>query len=88
MPFTTTEIPGLLLFEPPVFEDNRGSFFESYNEKVFKEQGIDVRWVQDNQSSSFYGVIRGLQTCLHPVEPRLQLGIRVTFRRLYDMIDL
>ena len=60
MPFQTTIFPGLLLFEPAVFEDDRGCFFESYNENVFKEQGIDVRWVQDNQSSSAYGVIRGL----------------------------
>ncbi|HRG93444.1 MAG TPA: dTDP-4-dehydrorhamnose 3,5-epimerase family protein, partial [Chitinophagaceae bacterium] len=39
MPFTATEIPGLLLFEPTVFEDSRGCFFESYNEKTFRDQG-------------------------------------------------
>jgi dTDP-4-dehydrorhamnose 3,5-epimerase len=66
MPITTTEIEGLLLFEPDVFKDNRGCFFESYNENVFKQQGIDVRWVQDNQSSSAYGVIRGLHYQLPP----------------------
>lgn len=60
MPFQTTIFPGLLIFEPAVFEDERGCFFESYNENIFKEQGIDTRWVQDNQSSSIYGVIRGL----------------------------
>lgn len=66
MPFTTTEIEGLLLFEPAVFEDSRGCFFESYNENLFKQQGIDVRWLQDNQSSSVYGVIRGLHYQVPP----------------------
>ena len=66
MPFHKTEIPGLQLFEPNVFEDSRGYFFESYNEKVFREAGIDFRWVQDNQSSSSYGVIRGLHYQLPP----------------------
>jgi len=60
MPFTKTDFPGLLIFEPNVFEDSRGYFFESYNEKLFQQEGIDIRWVQDNQSSSDYGVIRGL----------------------------
>jgi dTDP-4-dehydrorhamnose 3,5-epimerase len=60
MPFQETIFPGLLIFEPKVFEDSRGCFFESYNENVFKEQGIHFQWVQDNQSSSAYGVIRGL----------------------------
>jgi dTDP-4-dehydrorhamnose 3,5-epimerase len=66
MPFETTDIPGVLVFEPRVFEDSRGYFFESYNENVFKEQGIDFRFVQDNQSSSMYGVIRGLHYQLLP----------------------
>jgi len=66
MPFTTTELEGLLLFEPAVFEDDRGCFFESYNEKLFTEQGIGQHWVQDNQSSSRYGVIRGLHYQLPP----------------------
>jgi dTDP-4-dehydrorhamnose 3,5-epimerase len=60
MAFQRTDIPGLLLFEPDVFEDNRGYFFESYNENLFKKEGVDIHWVQDNQSSSVYGVIRGL----------------------------
>ena len=66
MPFLTTDIPGLLVFEPDVFEDSRGYFFESYNENKFREAGIDLRWVQDNQSSSLYGVIRGLHYQLPP----------------------
>ena len=42
MPFTETEIPGLLIFEPDVFEDDRGYFFESYNELKFNRKGIFV----------------------------------------------
>ena len=66
MPFKKTDIPGLLIFEPDVFEDSRGYFFESYNENVFQQEGIDIRWVQDNQSSSTAGVIRGLHYQLPP----------------------
>jgi len=60
MPFSETGFPGLLLFEPTVFEDARGYFFESFNQLVFEEQGIKKPFVQDNQSRSSYGVIRGL----------------------------
>lgn len=66
MPFTTTDISGLLIFEPKVFEDSRGYFFEAYNEQLFKQQGIDLNFVQDNQSKSSYGVIRGLHYQLNP----------------------
>lgn len=66
MPFTTTDIPGLVVFEPRVFEDSRGYFFESYNEQTFHQNGIALKFVQDNQSWSTYGVIRGLHYQLHP----------------------
>jgi dTDP-4-dehydrorhamnose 3,5-epimerase len=66
MPFHTTDIPGLLVFEPKVFEDERGYFFESYNEQLFSMEGVSMRFVQDNQSSSVYGVIRGLHYQLAP----------------------
>src|SRR5580704_12791322 len=66
MPFTSTTIPDLLIFQPAVYEDERGHFFESYNEDVFRRQGIDIRFVQDNQSFSRYGVIRGLHYQLDP----------------------
>ena len=49
-----------------VYEDSRGYFFESYNEKTFRNENIDLRFVQDNQSSSSYGVIRGLHYQLSP----------------------
>jgi dTDP-4-dehydrorhamnose 3,5-epimerase len=60
MPFIQTEFPGLIIYEPNVFGDNRGYFFESYNEKVFRDAGIIITFVQDNQASSGFGVIRGL----------------------------
>lgn len=66
MPFTKTAIPGLLIFEPAVHGDSRGYFFEAYNEKVFKQYGLNICFVQDNQSSSSYGVIRGLHYQLNP----------------------
>jgi dTDP-4-dehydrorhamnose 3,5-epimerase len=66
MPFLTTEIAGLLVFEPKVFEDSRGYFFEAYNEQIFHEAGINMKFVQDNQSKSSYGVIRGLHYQMNP----------------------
>jgi len=66
MPFHKTEFSGLLVFEPTVFADGRGYFFESYNAKTFLNENIDLRFVQDNQSSSCYGVIRGLHYQLAP----------------------
>ncbi|GAA4303959.1 dTDP-4-dehydrorhamnose 3,5-epimerase [Compostibacter hankyongensis] len=60
MPFVQTGFAGLLIFEPAVFEDSRGYFFESYNENVFREADIDIRFVQDNQARSSYGVLRGM----------------------------
>ena len=55
-----TEIPGLAIIEPKVFGDERGYFFESFSERVFKELVADVNFVQDNESKSCYGVLRGL----------------------------
>lgn len=60
MPFFDTDIPGLKLFDPAVFKDDRGYFFESYNAQTWAAQGVDTVFVQDNQSFSNYGVIRGL----------------------------
>ncbi|MGL6269641.1 MAG: dTDP-4-dehydrorhamnose 3,5-epimerase [Chitinophagaceae bacterium] len=66
MKITQTIFPGVLLIEPTVFEDNRGYFFESYSQKNFAESNMAFDWVQDNQSSSAYGVIRGLHYQLNP----------------------
>jgi dTDP-4-dehydrorhamnose 3,5-epimerase len=60
MPFVKTIFPGLLIFEPLIYKDSRGYFFESYNKKTFSEDEIDIAFVQDNQASSVYGVVRGL----------------------------
>lgn len=84
MPFSTTPIKDLLVFEPPVMEDNRGYFFEAYNEKSFKEHGINFRWVQDNQSSSGYGVIRGLHYQLNP-NAQVKL-VRVLLGAILDVV--
>jgi len=60
MQIITTKIPDLLIVKPAVFEDNRGYFFESYNKEKFLSQGIDQNFVQDNESKSMKGVLRGL----------------------------
>lgn len=60
MPITATNFPGLFVFEPKIWEDQRGYFYESYNQKLFSEAGITTKFVQDNQAQSVYGVIRGL----------------------------
>jgi dTDP-4-dehydrorhamnose 3,5-epimerase len=66
MPFATTHIEGLVIIEPAIFEDSRGYFFEAYNENLFRQNGIQCHFVQDNQSRSSYGVIRGLHYQLNP----------------------
>src|SRR5580658_10870215 len=66
MPFQKTDIPDLLIFEPAIYKDNRGYFFESYNEQTFFKEGVRNHFVQDNQSFSTYGVIRGLHFQLDP----------------------
>jgi dTDP-4-dehydrorhamnose 3,5-epimerase len=78
-----TDIPGLYIIEPKVFQDDRGYFFESYQEEKLSQQGITTRFVQDNQSKSSYGVIRGLH---YQLEPYAQTKlIRVLDGRIYDV---
>ncbi|MBX2953738.1 MAG: dTDP-4-dehydrorhamnose 3,5-epimerase [Leadbetterella sp.] len=60
MQFAPTKLAGVIEITPRVFEDERGYFFESYNINLFKEQGITEDFLQDNQSFSRKGVIRGL----------------------------
>jgi dTDP-4-dehydrorhamnose 3,5-epimerase len=60
MKFTRCDIPGLIIIEPAVYQDSRGYFFEAYNQTSFIQNGINSNFVQDNQSKSSYGVIRGL----------------------------
>ena len=60
MNFIKTAIDGLVILEPKIFGDSRGYFFESWSERAFAEAGINCRWVQDNESKSSFGVLRGL----------------------------
>ncbi|MCM1178002.1 MAG: dTDP-4-dehydrorhamnose 3,5-epimerase [Bacteroidales bacterium] len=55
-----TDIPGVVIIEPRVFRDSRGYFFESFSQREFDEKVMPVRFVQDNESMSSYGVMRGL----------------------------
>lgn len=60
MKFIETAIKGVVIIEPRIFRDDRGYFYESYNRSTFHTAGIKADFVQDNQSASSYGVIRGL----------------------------
>lgn len=60
MKVISTNFEGLYILEPRVFHDDRGFFFESYNANSLKLEGIDIQFVQDNQSQSKFGVLRGL----------------------------
>lgn len=66
MPFIETPIEGLMLFEPKLWKDDRGYFFEAYNQNVFEAAGINASFVQDNQARSTFGVLRGLHYQLEP----------------------
>ena len=68
MNLVKTEIPGLVIIEPNVHEDERGYFFESYNHNDFVAKGLDFTFVQDNESRSSYGVLRGLHYQLAPFD--------------------
>lgn len=60
MKITTTAIEGVVILEPKVFGDERGYFFESFSQREFEEKVCKTTFVQDNESSSRYGVLRGL----------------------------
>ena len=66
MPFYDTPIKGLKVFEPRVFKDERGYFFEAFNSKTFESADIATKFVQDNQARSTYGVLRGLHYQIPP----------------------
>lgn len=68
MQITKTPLEGLLIIEPKVWKDNRGYFYESYNAKIFAGAGINVQFVQDNQSFSQKGALRGLHAQRMPFE--------------------
>ncbi len=83
MKATPTRIPGVLLFEPNVFGDARGFFFESFNRRIFQEAtGLAVDFVQDNHSRSVRNVLRGLH--YQAVQPQGKL-VRVTQGAVFDV---
>ena len=84
--FTKTGIEGLVVVEPKVFGDNRGYFMETYNYNEFKAAGLDMVFVQDNQSKSKKGVLRGLH--FQKKNPQGKL-VRVVSGEVYDVaVDL
>ena len=79
----TTEIEGIVIVEPQVFGDSRGYFMETYQKEKYAVAGIDVTFVQDNESMSRYGVVRGLH---YQAEPYAQAKlIRVVVGRVLDV---
>ena len=80
-------VDGLMILEPRVFEDSRGYFFESFNVQSFRDAGLDYAFVQDNESKSAYGVVRGLH---YQLKPKAQTKlVRVLEGRIWDVaVDL
>lgn len=82
-----TEIKDLLIVEPKIFADKRGYFFESYNKESYFKAGIDINFIQDNQSKSDYGVIRGLHFQNNP-HSQTKL-VRALYGKIFDVaVDL
>jgi dTDP-4-dehydrorhamnose 3,5-epimerase len=77
-----TNLPGVCVIEPNVFGDERGFFMETYNKHAFEQIGIDHTFVQDNQSRSSRGVLRGLHYQLNQPQAKL---VRVTLGEVYDI---
>lgn len=83
MKVSPTRIPDVLLIEPKVFGDDRGFFFESYNQKAFQEAtGLKVSFVQDNHSKSAKNVLRGLHYQIEQPQGKL---VRVTHGEVFDV---
>jgi dTDP-4-dehydrorhamnose 3,5-epimerase len=84
--FTKTSIEGVYIIEPTVFGDERGYFMETYHQGEFKEAGLDLNFVQDNQSKSTKGVIRGLHFQYKRPQGKL---VRVIKGEVFDVaVDL
>jgi len=83
MKFINTPIPDLYIIQPKVFEDGRGYFFESYSKAAFEKLGLTLNFVQDNQSLSCKGVLRGLHFQNNPfAQGKL---VRVITGAVYDV---
>ena len=87
MEIIETELKGVVIIEPRVFKDNRGYFFESFSQKEFDEKVMPIHFVQDNESLSTYGVMRGLHYQKMPyTQSKL---VRCTQGRILDVaIDI
>ena len=84
--FIATKIPDLYIIEPKVFGDDRGYFMESYSQKDFAEAGLTMTFVQDNESKSHKGVLRGLHFQTKHTQGKL---VRVTQGEVWDVaVDL
>lgn len=84
--FNTTDIEGVFIIEPKVYGDERGYFMETYSEAEFREAGLNYNFVQDNQSSSRRGVLRGLH--FQKTHPQAKL-VRVLSGEVFDVaVDL
>jgi dTDP-4-dehydrorhamnose 3,5-epimerase len=84
MKVTPTAIPDVLLIEPRVFGDERGFYFESFNERMFAEEtGIKARFVQDNHSRSAKNVLRGLHYQIKQPQGKL---VRVAVGEVFDVV--
>lgn len=77
-----TPLPGVLIFEPRVFEDERGFFFESYHQQRYWEAGLQQRFIQDNHSRSVHGTLRGLHYQLNHPQAKL---VRVIVGEVFDV---
>lgn len=86
MKVTPTHIPDVLLIEPQVFGDERGFFYESWNQRALAEQGLQADFVQDNHSRSQRGVLRGLHYQIQHPQGKL---VRAVVGSVYDVaVDL
>ena len=86
MQIIQTKIPEVIVLEPRVFPDSRGFFLETYNERGFQELGITERFVQDNQSHSKKGILRGLHFQIENAQGKL---VRVVQGEIFDVaVDL
>ncbi|MFV1976630.1 MAG: dTDP-4-dehydrorhamnose 3,5-epimerase [Candidatus Scalindua sp.] len=82
MKYTKTDLPGVLLIEPRVFQDSRGFFMETFHQKKYAEAGIDYAFIQDNYSHSTRGTLRGLHYQLKHPQAKLVYVIK---GEIYDV---
>ncbi|MBQ3190989.1 MAG: dTDP-4-dehydrorhamnose 3,5-epimerase [Bacteroides sp] len=84
MEIIKTEIEGVVILEPRIFKDERGYFFESFSQREFDEKVMPIRFVQDNESMSTYGVMRGLHYQKMPyTQSKL---VRCTHGKVLDIV--